>query len=225
MARTLTTLAALTAAVHQCAASYVSSLPDNAQQLFNESMSWLDDYYDPQAGYLYDLSAQTALHHETRSSAWYAVGLLARDQGEDVKNAELIIRNVIDGQYKNPEEQWYAPCKQAQATSFKADTSFRYAQYQQEPEEPYVGSPAYPASIYGTFDANWRGFVGTTFIIALEEFGHLISDTTTRYMEESLKNATIGDSYRVGGVDGDNLYPAYSNPVGPPRNPSSLICR
>lgn len=29
---------------------------------------------------------------------------------------------------------------------------------------------------------------------------------------ESLYNNTIGDSYRVGGVDGDNLYPSYSNP-------------
>jgi hypothetical protein len=28
---------------------------------------------------------------------------------------------------------------------------------------------------------------------------------------ESLYNNTVGDSYRVGGVDGDNLYPAYSN--------------
>ena len=31
-------------------------------------------------------------------------------------------------------------------------------------------------------------------------------------MLESLYNNTVGDSYRVGGVDGDNLYPAYSNP-------------
>lgn len=31
-------------------------------------------------------------------------------------------------------------------------------------------------------------------------------------MLESLYNASIGDSYRVGGVDDDNLYPAYSNP-------------
>lgn len=30
---------------------------------------------------------------------------------------------------------------------------------------------------------------------------------------DSLYNATIGDSYRVGGVDDDNLYPSYSNPA------------
>jgi hypothetical protein len=33
-------------------------------------------------------------------------------------------------------------------------------------------------------------------------------------MEKSLFNNTKGDSYRVGGVDTDNLYPAYTNPVG-----------
>lgn len=31
-------------------------------------------------------------------------------------------------------------------------------------------------------------------------------------MLESLRNSTIGDSYRVGGVNDDNLFPAYSNP-------------
>lgn len=80
------------------------------------------------------------------------------------------------------------------------------------PEEPYVGTESYPADIYNSWDPNWRGFIGTTFIIGLEEFSHLLSESTTNLMLESLHNSTIGDSYRVGGVDGDNLYPAYSNP-------------
>ncbi|KAI9836025.1 MAG: hypothetical protein M1819_001636 [Sarea resinae] len=175
------------------AASSLSTRSPNAQSLLTESMTWMDIYYDPSAGYLHDFSAQTALHHETRSSAWYSVGLLARNQGEDVAQAELIIRNTIKGQYKNASEQWYG-------------------EYQQEPEEPYVGSPAYPQKIYGTWDANWRGFIATTFIVALEEFGGLISEDTTRLMKESLRIAAIGDSYRIGGVENDNLYPAYSNP-------------
>lgn len=94
-------------------------------------------------------------------------------------------------------------------------TCNRFGDYQKEPEEPEVGSVDYPPTIYNSWDPNWRGFIGTTFIVALEEFGHLIPVSTTQLMLESLKNATIGDSYRVGGVDGDNLYPAYSNPVRP----------
>jgi len=89
----------------------------------------------------------------------------------------------------------------------------RYGTYQKYPEEPTVGTPAYPPKMYDTWDPNWRGFIGTAFIIALEEFPHLINHEMTKLMHESLYNNTVGDSYRVGGVDGDNLYPSYSNPV------------
>ncbi|KAI3337647.1 hypothetical protein HD806DRAFT_46620 [Xylariaceae sp. AK1471] len=174
-------------------ASYVTTLSPNAQQMFNESMSWMDNYYDTSAGYLYNFGATSALRHETRSSAWYALGLLARNAGSDVTEAEKIITNIITGQYKDPAEQWYGD-------------------YQQEPEEPYVGSPNYPSHIYGSFDPNWRGFVGTTFVMAIEEFGALLSNTVHDLVLESLVNATIGDSYRVGGVNDDNLYASYSNP-------------
>lgn len=175
-------------------ASYVSTLPLDAQTLFNESMAWMDTSYDAPAGYLFDLSNDAALRHESRSSAWYAVGLLARNEGTDVSDALKIITNVIGGQFKVPTEQWYAT-------------------YQKYPEEPTVGSRAYPQKIYNSWDPNWRGFVGTTLIVALEEFPHLIPGDVTALIEESLYNATVGDSYRVGGVDNDNLYPAYTNPV------------
>lgn len=83
------------------------------------------------------------------------------------------------------------------------------------PEQPYVGSPAYSPSLYGTWDPNWRGFIGTTFIVALEEFPNLISDATQNLMLRSLYNATKGDEYRFGSLEpgSDNLFPAYSNPV------------
>ncbi|KAH7368787.1 hypothetical protein B0T11DRAFT_350350 [Plectosphaerella cucumerina] len=177
------------------AGSYVGGMPSNARQMFTESMSWMDQYYDSKAGYLYDFSAATALRHETRSSVWYAFGLLARNKGNDAAEAEKIIRNTIAGQYKVESEEWYGD-------------------YQQEPEEPYVGSPAYPAKIYGSWDPNWRGFVGTTLVMAMEEFPDLLSKSTQKLILESLHNATKGDDYRFGHLDPsqDNLYPAYSNP-------------
>lgn len=48
-------------------------------------------------------------------------------------------------------------------------------------------------------------------IIIYEEFGTLLPTNVQNLILESLHNNTIGDGYRVGGVDGDNLYPAYSN--------------
>jgi len=86
--------------------TYVSSLSENSQGLFNESMEWMDDFYDSKAGYLLDVSATTALRHETRSSAWYAVGLLARNQGSDADEAMKILTNVVAGQFKDPKDQW-----------------------------------------------------------------------------------------------------------------------
>ena len=76
-----------------------------------------------------------------------------------------------------------------------------------------MGSEAYPAVIYDSWDPNWRGFLGTTFVVMLEEYADCLSEETKELMVESLYHATVGDTYRVGGVDNDNLYPAYSNPV------------
>lgn len=89
------------------AASYLSTLPLDSQSLLNESMAWMDTAYDAREGYLYDLSAAAALRHETRSSAWYAVGLLARNNGTDVEEASRILTNVVSLQFKNPEDQWF----------------------------------------------------------------------------------------------------------------------
>jgi hypothetical protein len=74
--------------------------------LLQESMDWMDMYYDSERGYLFDLDA-AALIHDTRSSAWYAAGLLARNKGDDVEQAVRIVTNIIQGQYKNESEQWY----------------------------------------------------------------------------------------------------------------------
>jgi hypothetical protein len=55
--------------------------------------------------------------------------------------------------------------------------------YQQEPEKPLVGSPAYAPKIYGTWDPNWRSFVGTTLILAIEEFENLMSSDLVPLIE------------------------------------------
>jgi uncharacterized protein (DUF2235 family) len=73
--------------------------------LLHESMNWMDMYYDSDRGYLFSLSA-AALTHETRASVWYAAGLLARNQADDVEQAVKIVRNVVGAQFKNESLQW-----------------------------------------------------------------------------------------------------------------------
>lgn len=109
----------------------------DAQHLLQDSMSWLDSLYDPSVGYMYEVTGQSAMRHNTRSSAWYALGLLARSdkRGGDVKEAEKIILNLARDQFKDPAQQWYGD-------------------YQKYPEEPVVGSPYYEPSIYNTWDPN-----------------------------------------------------------------------
>lgn len=88
-------------------ASYVTtSMSPNAQGLLNESMAWMDTYYDSDLGYLYDVEGGAALRHETRSSAWYALGLLTRNEKNDAREAEHIIANIIGAQFKNTSQQW-----------------------------------------------------------------------------------------------------------------------
>lgn len=97
-----------------------------AQQMSDEAMHFQDQIYDSDAGYLYYFYFPLAAGpHETRSSVWHATGLLQRNHGEDVNEAIKIIKNVIEGQEKNSSVQWYGD----------------YTVY---PEQPTVGTSAYP---------------------------------------------------------------------------------
>ncbi|KAI0010828.1 hypothetical protein F4779DRAFT_275955 [Xylariaceae sp. FL0662B] len=167
-----------------------------ARAMMEDSMAWMDNFYDPKIGQLFDLESKAAMNHETLTSAWYAVGLLARNgnKGKDKSAAEAIISYIIADQFDNPKDLWYGD-------------------YTREPEEPAVGSAVYPARAYGSWDPNWRGFVGLSFITMYEDFGHLLSKPLKDLMLQSLHNCSIGDSYRGGGVNNDNLYPSYSNPA------------
>lgn len=82
-------------------------LSKNTQTLFDESMAFMDQIYDSTAGYLsYFYYPLAAGPHETRSSVWYATGLLQRNRGDDVEQAIKIIKNVIGAQHKDPAELW-----------------------------------------------------------------------------------------------------------------------
>lgn len=75
--------------------------------VFDTSMSYLDQIYDPAAGYLwYTYYPFAAGKHETRSTVWYAAGLLRRNEGRDVDEAVRILTSVIGDQKKNVSDQW-----------------------------------------------------------------------------------------------------------------------
>lgn len=91
------------------ASAFAGNTTAYIDDLFDQSMGFLDQIYDPNAGYLwYFYYPLAAGKHETRSTVWYAAGLLRRNEGDDVDNAVKIITNVIGDQQKNVSAQWYA---------------------------------------------------------------------------------------------------------------------
>ncbi|KAJ3571230.1 hypothetical protein NP233_g3898 [Leucocoprinus birnbaumii] len=161
--------------------NYRATLSPGQESLFDEAIGALDENFAP-----------PLLFNSPRYSAWYAVGLLARNEGNDVRVASDLIRNAISFQFKDPSMLWFG--------TFKND-----------PNAPDPGD-LFPPKIYDSYDPNNALFVCTSWIIVMEEFQHMLDPSLIRLMKESMYNATIGDGYRVGGIDGDNLYTIYSNP-------------
>ncbi|KAI8814996.1 hypothetical protein BJ742DRAFT_781863 [Cladochytrium replicatum] len=191
MFTTKSTLAAIVVAL----AAVVSARPFLApatQSLFDASMNWQDQFWDERAGYLITADLTLPGRWDTRQTAWYSVGLLHRNLWGDVARAKRIINAIIDRQYTQPGNAWYGT-------------------YQQSPEEPLPGSPIYAANVYNSFDPNWRDFISTSWIVAIEEYSDLLGTSLVNKMIQSMKTSALGALSRVG-LDGDNLLLTYTNP-------------
>ncbi|TKY85644.1 hypothetical protein EX895_005183 [Sporisorium graminicola] len=127
----------------------------------------------------------------SRYTAYYAVSLLARNGPGDAALAKQLIHNAIAAQWKNSSDIWYGAFL--------------------DPDSPAPGKLNAP-KIYGSYDANSNLFVATAFMLAIEDFGHLMDHDTKTAVIESGYRAVVGDTYRVFGIDDDNLTPAYTNP-------------
>ncbi|GAC94055.1 hypothetical protein PHSY_001624 [Pseudozyma hubeiensis SY62] len=127
----------------------------------------------------------------SRYTAYYAISLLARNGPGDAALAKQLFHNAIAAQWKNASDIWYGAFL--------------------DPNQPAPGKLNKP-KIYGSYDANSNLFVATAFMLAIEDFGHLMDHDTKNAVIESGYRAVGGDTYRVFGIDDDNLTPAYSNP-------------
>ncbi|ORX41089.1 hypothetical protein BD324DRAFT_678482 [Kockovaella imperatae] len=135
------------------------------------------------------------LFQTPKLSSWYVVGLLARAQGNDVEVANKLIANIVTQQYTDPSFIGYGTFKDGYL-------------------KPYVdvSDTLWPPKIYNSYDPNVNLFVTIAGIIIDSQFSHLLWDSNLANLRKAMYIATVGDGYRVGGLDGDNLYPDYSNP-------------
>ncbi|HKB91268.1 MAG TPA: hypothetical protein VKC60_12185, partial [Opitutaceae bacterium] len=156
----------LTSIVVVVSASYVDAQPEaksetpfaalnpRAQSLLTASMHFSDGYYDARVALLWspapeDSAAGESRKHRVRESAWYALGLLVRDQPGDQKIALCIFNAILAEQIDAPGHAWDG-------------TFYRW------PEEPPVPPNA---GMWTQFDPNWRQFIGCTFALAMETCG------------------------------------------------------
>ncbi|KAL5115648.1 hypothetical protein ACEQ8H_006447 [Pleosporales sp. CAS-2024a] len=169
-----------------------TTLSPSAQDYFDYTMSVGDERFDASYNYIWYPDNGP---WSTRFTAWYIPGLLYRNRGNDVTNAQKALKSVIATQMNyNFTAPWYAD-------------------YKLSPDEPnptYVGD-LYPQEIYGTYDPNWRAFVGSALVQTLAEFEHLLDPQLVKQIEQSLALAAVGEMRR-NGTPPDNLILGYSNP-------------
>ncbi|KIY52468.1 hypothetical protein FISHEDRAFT_35228 [Fistulina hepatica ATCC 64428] len=163
--------------------SYRDTLSTNQRALFDYAIEALDANWAP-----------PFLFQTPRYSAWYAVGLLARNEGDDAALASRMIADLVFLHIK-----WTDP------------TKIWYGTYKDDPQQPDP-SAVFPPQIYTSYDPNVGLFVCTSWIIIMEEFQDLLSPALIESMKQSMYIEAVGAGYRVGGYNGDNLYPVYSNP-------------
>ncbi|WVQ82790.1 hypothetical protein IAT38_004922 [Cryptococcus sp. DSM 104549] len=170
------------------------SLSKYEQEVFDVAMQINDWSWEPSTGWIE--ADDDGGHTSTRFTVWHAVGLLHRNQGDDVANAILAIKNVIDMQFTDSADN---------GTAWFWD-------YKLGSDLPPPNPETFPAEIYGSYDPNWSYFVGLQFVQIIEEYEHLLPASLVEDMITSTYRAARHLMTRVG-YDGDNLVTAYSNPA------------
>ena len=110
-------------------------------------------FWDPDGALLWSHRQNDAVLM-VRNSVWFAVGLLLRNQGDDVERACRTIDAIIDNQFDEPGTPYHG-------------TFYRYV------GEPHPSEG--DAVMWRTYDPNWRQFIGLGFATAIEEYGESVA--------------------------------------------------
>lgn len=161
----------------------VASLNPGARQLFLATMEFGDRHWDPGTRLLRD-SPQA--RPGIRDSASYALGLLLRNGPGDNARAAAVLDAVLAQQYDAPGKPY--------------DGTFHRTLG--EPDAPARG-----AVMWRDYDPNWREFIGTTFMVILEEFPGRLRPGLAARMDRSITHAVADE------IANARLDPTYTNPA------------
>ena len=133
----------------------LADLSPNERDLLLASLAWSERFWDEQMGLLWapgdrpdpqgDIERRA---HTVRDSAWYALGLLLRNDGGDTARAVRILHRILDYQFDEPGQVYHG-------------TFYR---------SPQEAHPPEPALEWKHYDPNWREFIMTTYAAILIEY-------------------------------------------------------
>ncbi len=155
-------------------ATTLNTTDTRPRELLLSSLRFSDAYWDEPVGLLWSASPDSIganRRHGVRESAWYALGLLMRQQPGDEARAIRIIDQVLTLQFDAPGHVW--------------DGTFR-----RSIEEPL---PSPDAQLWKNFDPNWRHFIGTTFALILIEFESRLPAGLPARLEASIRRSVEGE--------------------------------
>jgi hypothetical protein len=152
-------------------------LDGNARDLFERSMTWLDGYWDEQAGLLQapdtygtERVAPGMRLHFVRETSYYALGLLSRGGQGDRERALRALTALLDNQFDMPAAPFHGTWRRA-------------------PEEP---DPPEDAVVWRDYDPNWREFIGTALLVLLGEHERRLPAEIVARIDRALQLAVAG---------------------------------
>ncbi len=151
---------------------HFDALDENARDLFDASMRWMEQHWDEAAGLLWgegDARLATPFH-STRGSVWYAFGLLMRANADDHTRAIRVIDTVLKSQLD-------APGRPFHGTFLRA------------PEET---PPSDDAIIWRHYDPNWREFIITALQLVLLEYADQLPGRLVQKIDAAVRRAVAG---------------------------------
>jgi len=150
----------------------LEDLSPEARDLAVTCTAWMDGFWDDSAGLCwgpYDVSY--AKCHAVRETAWYAIGLLLRNNKVDDERAQLAIAGVLDRQCTDPESQSYG-------------AFLRY------PESPLFDPGE--GWVWAIYDDYWCQFIGSTLALILREYEERLPSGLVKRMEQAICHAACG---------------------------------
>lgn len=163
--------------------------PDRREEdLAAATLAWSEQWLDPEVALLWnpegslDGEAPPQSVHLVPQSAWFALGLLARDGAGDRATAAAVFDSLLGCQYDQPGEVWHGTYRRLYETPDPGPDAVEWIDY----------------------DPNWRQFLGTTFALALRRFPDRLDPGLVRRIEASIRLAVAGEPP-------DRVQPSYSN--------------